>query len=58
MIVFFGRMAQPRDIAVELNSLPFVAAHGLFLDMADVAVIGYDDETTEIKNKKRPSDGA
>ena len=55
---FFGRMAQPRDIAAELNSLPFVAAHGLFLDMADVVVIGYDDETTEIKNKKRPSDGA
>ena len=53
---FFGRMAQPSDIASELNSLPFVAGHGLFLDMADVVVIGYDDEKVEIK--KRTSDGA
>ena len=55
---FFGRMAQPSDIAAKLNSLPFVAGHGLFLDMADVVVIGYDDEKVEIKNKKRLSDGA
>ena len=55
---FFGRMAQPRDIAAKLNSLPFVAGHGLFLDMADVVVIGYDDERIEIKNKKGLSDGA
>ncbi len=50
---FFGRLRSPQDVAAALDLLPFVASHGLFLGMADMVVIGHDDETTKIKEGKR-----
>lgn len=35
------------ELAISLNGVPGVVEHGLFLDMADVALLGRDDGTVE-----------
>jgi ribose 5-phosphate isomerase A len=35
------------ELAISLNCVPGVVEHGLFLDMADVALLGRDDGTVE-----------
>jgi ribose 5-phosphate isomerase A len=38
-----GRIKDPRAVALALNAVPGVMEHGLFIDMAFVAVIGGPD---------------
>jgi len=35
------------ELAISLNGLPGVVEHGLFLDMADLALLGHDDGSVE-----------
>ncbi len=42
-----SRLAQPADLATRLTAIPGVLEHGLFVDLADVTVIGRDDGVTE-----------
>jgi len=39
--------ADPRDLALALNAVPGVVEHGLFLDMAELALLGRDDGGVE-----------
>ncbi len=39
--------ADPRTLAAALNAVPGVVEHGLFLDMADLALLGRPDGTVE-----------
>lgn len=44
----FGRIPDPERLANDLNSMPGVVEHGLFLDFADVALIGKGSEVLEL----------
>ncbi len=55
----FGRITDPATLAHALNSMPGVQEHGLFLDLADIALIGKGEEVMELrrnamKKKGRP----
>ena len=39
--------ADPGTLAAALNAVPGVVEHGLFLDMADLALLGNEDGTVE-----------
>lgn len=39
----FGRIESPAELAEELNSIPGVLEHGLFVGMADDVLVGSDD---------------
>jgi ribose 5-phosphate isomerase A len=43
----FQRIEQPETLTYELNAIPGVVDNGLFVNMADLAVIGYPDGKTE-----------
>ncbi len=43
----FGQIPDPARLADELNRMPGVVDHGLFLDLADVVLIGKDSEVLE-----------
>jgi ribose 5-phosphate isomerase A len=45
----FERFPDPEALARELDSMPGVVEHGLFLGMADVALIGKGDTVVELK---------
>lgn len=47
----FGQIPDPRGLASELASMPGVAEHGLFLDLADVVMIAGKDGITERRSK-------
>jgi ribose 5-phosphate isomerase A len=44
-----GRIADPAKHADELHRMPGIVEHGLFLDMADFALIGHSDHVAEIR---------
>jgi ribose 5-phosphate isomerase A len=44
----FGRIPHPAELADKLNRMPGIVEHGLFLDMADVALIGHGTAVTEV----------
>lgn len=44
----FGRISDPGRLANDLKSMPGVVEHGLFLNFADVALIGKDSEVLEL----------
>ncbi|MBC6438234.1 MAG: ribose-5-phosphate isomerase RpiA [Rhodobacteraceae bacterium] len=44
------RIGDPRQLSLELNQIPGVVEHGLFLDMCDVGVIGSADGTVKVRN--------
>ncbi len=44
--------ADPGSLAAALNTIPGVVEHGLFLDMADLALLGNEDGT--VKRLERP----
>jgi ribose 5-phosphate isomerase A len=44
----FGRIADPAGLAEELSHMPGVVEHGLFLDMADVALVARGDQVLEV----------
>ncbi|HET6421744.1 MAG TPA: ribose-5-phosphate isomerase RpiA [Geobacteraceae bacterium] len=43
----FGRIADPQDLADLLDRMPGVQEHGIFLGLADVALIGRGDKVAE-----------
>ena len=47
----FERIEQPDILTFELNAIPGVVDNGLFVNMADLALIGYPDGKTETRTK-------
>jgi ribose 5-phosphate isomerase A len=47
----FQTIEQPDVLTYELNAIPGVADNGLFVNMADLALIGYPDGKTETMHK-------
>ena len=45
----FGRIADPESLALELNAMPGVVEHGLFIDMANIVLIGKAEEVIELR---------
>ena len=48
----FGRISDPPALARELEAMPGVVEHGLFIDMATVALIGKGDKVIELPGKE------
>jgi ribose 5-phosphate isomerase A len=48
----FGRIADPPALARELNAIPGVVEHGLFIGMAAVALIAQGDQVLELRREK------
>jgi ribose 5-phosphate isomerase A len=44
----FGKIPDPKRLATDLKNMPGVVEHGLFLDLADVVLIGKDPEVLEL----------
>jgi len=49
----FGRIPDPSGLAGELDRMPGVVGHGLFLDLADVALIGKEIEMHRTNRSSR-----
>jgi len=49
----FGEILDPRALARQLDSIPGVVEHGLFVDMATVALIGKGDDVVEFQRNPR-----
>src|SRR6476659_4742651 len=49
----FGQIPDPVVLAIELSRMPGIVEHGLFLDMADVALIGKGDQVLEIPRSQK-----
>jgi ribose 5-phosphate isomerase A len=49
----FGEILDPRALARHLDSIPGVVEHGLFVDMATVALIGKGDDVVEFRRNPR-----
>jgi len=47
----FGPIAQPRDLAFTLNNIPGVVENGLFVDLTDHLIVGYEDGHVEERRK-------
>lgn len=47
----FERIENPDILSYDLNAIPGVVDNGLFINMADLALIGYPDGKTETMNK-------
>jgi ribose 5-phosphate isomerase A len=45
----FGEILDPRALARQLDSMPGIVEHGLFVDMATLALIGKDDGVVEFR---------
>jgi len=48
----FGEIADPTALAQKLCNMPGVVEHGLFIGMADMAMIGKDGSVVQIKRSK------
>ena len=49
----FGEISDSRALARQLDSMPGVVEHGLFIDMATVALIGKGDDVVEFRRNPR-----
>jgi ribose 5-phosphate isomerase A len=49
----FGKMDDPCALARELDEMPGIVEHGLFIGMADVALIGSGDQVIELRREKK-----
>lgn len=49
----FGEIPDPPALARQLDSMPGVVEHGLFVDMATVALIGKGDDVVELRRNPR-----
>ncbi|MFB6364177.1 ribose-5-phosphate isomerase RpiA [Paenibacillus elgii] len=47
----FGSIPNPGELSVELNKLPGVVENGLFVNMADLIVVGNPDGTVRTKSR-------
>lgn len=47
----FGQIPDPPALAHELNAMPGVVEHGLFIGLADVVLIGKDDKVLELPRR-------
>jgi len=47
----FGRIDDPAALARQLDSIPGVVEHGLFLNMADVVLVGKASEVIELRKQ-------
>jgi ribose 5-phosphate isomerase A len=47
----FGRIADPPALARTLSDMPGVVEHGLFIGMADVALVGNGDDVLELRRE-------
>ncbi len=45
----FGRIPDPSGLARELEAMPGVVEHGLFIGMASLALIGKGDQVVELR---------
>ena len=50
----FGRIPDPSGLAVKLERMPGVVEHGLFIGLADVALIGKDIEVRRRRSGRKP----
>src|SRR6056297_1003391 len=48
----FGKIEDPLKITVELNKLPGVVENGIFAEMAEIVVVGYNDGHVEVLDKE------
>lgn len=48
----FGKIEDPLKITVELNKLPGVVENGIFAEMAEIVVVGYNDGRVEVLEKQ------
>jgi len=48
----FGQIAYPVTLARQLQEMPGVVEHGLFIGMASIALIGKKDEVVELQRKE------
>lgn len=48
----FDKIDSPAVLSEELKAMVGVVDHGLFVDIAELVIVGYEDGTTEIVNKK------
>lgn len=45
----FGPIADPQDLGARVRAIPGVVDHGLFLDMADLVLVGETDAVRELR---------
>jgi|SRR5271157_1312781 len=50
----FGRIPDPSGLAAKLERMPGVVEHGLFIGLADVALIGKDIEVRRRRSSRKP----
>lgn len=48
----FGKIEDPLKISVELNKLPGVVENGIFAEMAEIVIVGYNDGQIEVLDKE------
>jgi ribose 5-phosphate isomerase A len=51
----FGEIAEPRELERQLEEIPGVLGHGLFIGMADVVLIGKGATVIELHAQERSS---
>src|ERR1700686_1591430 len=51
----FGKIADPAALARELNGMPGVVEHGLFIGLAKLAIVGRGNSVEEIRPKRAQS---
>lgn len=49
----FGEIRDPKNLEQELEEIPGVVGHGLFIGMADVVLIGKGDDVIELRAKDK-----
>ena len=47
----FGRIANPAQLAAKLQAMPGVVEHGLFIGMAEMALVGKHDEVIRLRRE-------
>jgi ribose 5-phosphate isomerase A len=48
----FGQIADPDALARTLSEIPGVVGHGLFIDMADIILVGREDRVDELRRAR------
>ncbi|MFQ5823107.1 MAG: ribose-5-phosphate isomerase RpiA [bacterium] len=43
----FHNIVHPKELAIEINTIPGVVENGLFVDLADLVIVGHADGSTE-----------